>query len=202
MFSAAPVNRLFIHGSNNWDSVVFHNEGFEDIKDHSFRATPFQKKICYGSFEFVSTFHKKVFSGAQVKCLFLYGSNNSDCAIFGNAAFGEINDRSLRTTPFQTKICHGSCEFVSTLHKEVFSGAPVKWLFLYGLNKKFLSLCLPYVKRYFQEHQLSAFFFMAQITQIVLFSGMLLFGEIKNHSSRVKWSSLGQLHSKTQILNP
>ena len=202
MFSAAPVNCLFIHGSNNWDSVVFHNEGFGDIKDHSFRATPFQKKICYGSFEFVSTFHKKVFSGAPVKCLFLYGSNNSDCVIFGNAAFGETKDHSLRTTPFQTKICHGSCEFVSTLHKEVFSGAPVKCLFLYGLNKKFLSLCLPYVKRYFQEHQLSAFFFMAQITQIVLFSGMLLFGEIKNHSSSVKWSSLGQLHSKTQILNP
>ena len=44
MFSAAPVNCLFIHGSNNSDSVVFHNEGFGDIKDHSFRATPFQKK--------------------------------------------------------------------------------------------------------------------------------------------------------------
>ena len=131
MFSAAPVNCLFIHGSNNWDSVVFHNEGFGDIKDHSFRATPFQKKICYGSFEFVSTFHKKVFSGAPVKCLFLYGSNNSDCVISGNAAFGETKDHSLRTTPFQKKICHGSCEFVSTLSKKVFLGAPVKCVFLW-----------------------------------------------------------------------
>ena len=91
----------------------------------------FKKKICYGSFEFVCTFHKKVFSGAPVKCLFLYGSNNSDCVIFGNAAFGEINDRSLRTTPFQKKICHGSCEFVSTLSKKVFLGAPVKCVFLW-----------------------------------------------------------------------
>ena len=37
-----------------------------------------------------------------------------------------------------------------------------------------LSLCLPYVKRYFREHQLSAFFFMAQIIQIMLLLGMLL----------------------------
>ena len=87
MFSAAPVNCLFIHGSNNWDSVVFHNEGFGDIKDRSFRATPFQKK------------------------------------------------------KFAMEV---------------------------------LSLCVPFIKRYFQEHQLSAFFFMAQITQIVLFPGMLL----------------------------
>ena len=33
-----------------------------------------------------------------------------------------------------------------------------------------LGICLPYVKRYFQEHQWSAFFFRAQITQIMLFS--------------------------------
>ena len=35
-------------------------------------------------------------------------------------------------------------------------------------------LCLPYLKMYFEEQQLSAFFFMAQITQIFLFSGMPL----------------------------
>ena len=33
---------------------------------------------------------------------------------------------------------------------------------------------LPYVKRYFQEHQWSAFFFRAQISQILLFSSMLV----------------------------
>ena len=79
----------------------------------------------------LATLRKKVFSGAPVKCLFLYGSNNSDCVIFGNAAFGEINDRNLRMTPFQKKICHGSCEFVSTLSKKVFLGAPVKCVFLW-----------------------------------------------------------------------
>ena len=33
-------------------------------------------------------------------------------------------------------------------------------------------MCLAWVKRYFEENQLTAFFFMAQITQILLFSGM------------------------------
>ena len=52
------------------------------------------------------------------------------------------------------------------------------------LKKKFamevLSLCLPYVKRYFQKHQLSAFFFMAQL----FFWETVTFGEIKDHSLR------------------
>ena len=37
-----------------------------------------------------------------------------------------------------------------------------------------LAVCLPYVKRYFQEYQLSAFLFIAQIPQILLFLGMLI----------------------------
>ena len=71
-------------------------------------------------------------------CVFVYGSNNSHSVIFGNATFGEIKDHSLKTTPFQKKFA-----------------------------MEVLSLCLPYVKRYFQEHQLSAFLSMAQITQIL-----------------------------------
>ena len=46
---------------------------------------------------------KKVFSGAPVKWIFLYGLNNSDSVVFGNAAFGEIKDHSVRTTPFQKR---------------------------------------------------------------------------------------------------
>ena len=52
----------------------------------------------------MSTVRKKVFSGAPVKCFSLYGSNNSDCVVFENHAFGEIKDDSLKTTPFQKKI--------------------------------------------------------------------------------------------------
>ena len=75
---------VFLYGSNNSESVVFRNAGFEEIKDFSLRRTPFQKKIfCYESFRYVSTLPKKVFLGAPVKCVFLYGSNNTDYVVLG-----------------------------------------------------------------------------------------------------------------------
>ena len=85
-----------------------------------------------------------------MKWFSLYRSNNSDSVVFGNATFREIKDHSFRTTPFQKKI-----------------------------SIKVLGLCLHYAKRYFQEYQWSAFLFMAQITQILLFSGMLLLERLK-----------------------
>ena len=42
-----------------------------------------------------------------------------------------------------------------------------------------LGICLPYIKKCFQEHQWSACLFMAQITQILLFLGMLLLERLK-----------------------
>ena len=57
------------------------------------------KKILINkSFWFVSTLRKKVFSGALVKFFPFYGPNNSDFVVFGNAAFAEIKDHSLKTT--------------------------------------------------------------------------------------------------------
>ena len=64
----------------------------------------FKKKFCFGSFRNVSTLRKEVFSGAPVKRVFLYGSNNSDSVAFGNACFAEIKDGTLRTTLFQKSI--------------------------------------------------------------------------------------------------
>ena len=110
-----------------------------------FENNNFSKKICYGSFRYLSALRKNVFSGAPLKYVFLYGSNNSDFVVFWNLAFGEIKNHSQRTTLFQKKIV-----------------------------MEVLGLHLPYIKRYFQKHQLSAFYFMAQITQILLFLGMLL----------------------------
>ena len=46
------------------------------------------------------TLRKKVFSGAPVKCIFLYGSNNSDFVVFSNADFAETKDHSLSTVDF------------------------------------------------------------------------------------------------------
>ena len=62
---------------------------------------PFQRKICIGSFELVSTLLKKVVLKAPVSCF--YGSSNSDAAVFRNATFGEFKDHSLKRTPFQKK---------------------------------------------------------------------------------------------------
>ena len=73
-----------------------------------------------------------------MKYVFLYGSNNSESVVFRNASFEEIKDFSLRRTPFQ---------------KNFFA-------------MKVLTMCLPYLIRYFYKQQLSAFFFIAQITQI------------------------------------
>ena len=76
VFLGAPVKWFFFYGSNKSDSVVFKNAAFREIKDHSLRTTSFQKKPCYGSFGFVSTLYKKLFSRAPVKCFFPYNSNN------------------------------------------------------------------------------------------------------------------------------
>ena len=75
-------------------------------------------------------YEKKAFSGAPMNCFSLYGSNNSDFAVYMNAAFGEIKDHSFRMIIFEKKSCYRSFRFVSTLRKKVFSGTPVKCVFL------------------------------------------------------------------------
>ena len=77
----------------------------------------------------MSTLRKKVFSAAPVKCFFIYGLNNSDSVVFGNAGFGEIKDHSLTTANFQEFFCYRTFRYVSTLRKKVFSAAPVKCFF-------------------------------------------------------------------------
>ena len=56
--------------------------------------TPFQKKIYYGSLEFVFTLQERYFQGHQLSAFF-HASDNSDSVVFVNAAFGEIRDHSL-----------------------------------------------------------------------------------------------------------
>ena len=124
-----------VFGSNNSDSFLFENAAFGEIRDYSLRTTLFQEKKFYGSFEIVSTLCKKVFARTPVKGFSLLGSNYSDYLVFGNAASGEMKDHSLRTIPFQRKICIGSFELASTLYKKVVLKAPVQCFSLYGSNK-------------------------------------------------------------------
>ena len=95
-----------------------------------------KKENAIRSFTHVPPLHKRVFSRAPVKCFSLYSSNDLDSAVFWNAAFGEIKDHRLKKTPIQKR----------------------KILF------EVLGMCLPYIKRYFQEQKRSAFLFMAQMT--------------------------------------
>ena len=71
-----------------------------------------------------STLRKKVFSRVSVKFISLHGSNNSDSVPFESGAFGDIQDHSLRKRHFQKKIA-----------------------------VQVSGVCLPSVKRYFEEHQ-------------------------------------------------
>ena len=65
---------------------------------------------------------KKIFSGAAVKCFFLYDSNNSDTVVFENVGFRE-NQKST---------------FENDTFSRVFSAMDV------------FGMCLPYVKRCFE----------------------------------------------------
>ena len=59
-----------------------------------------KKEIFYEIFRQMRTLRKKVFSRAPVKCFSLYGSNNSDSVVFGNADFSEIKDCSWSAIDF------------------------------------------------------------------------------------------------------
>ena len=134
VFSGALMKYFCLYGSNNSYSVVFGNVDFAEIIDHSLRMTPFHKKIINVSFAFVSTLCKNVVSGVPGKCFSLYGSNNSDSVVSGYANIAEIKDHSFRKSPFQKKLCYQSFRYVSTLHKKVCWGAPVKGFCLYSSN--------------------------------------------------------------------
>ena len=83
LFSGAPVKCFFPDDSNNSDSVVFGNAGFEETKIPFSERHLFRNIFFYdASLQYVSTLRKKVFSGAPVKCFFLYGSNKSDSVVF------------------------------------------------------------------------------------------------------------------------
>ena len=99
--SGVPEKCFSLWGSNNSDSVVFGYVDIVEIKGHSFCMTPFQKKTLLLKFKHASAFSKKVCSGAPVKWFSLYDWNNLDFVVLGNAAFREIKDHSLGTSPFQ-----------------------------------------------------------------------------------------------------
>ena len=103
VFWRTSVMCFSLYGSYNWNSVVFRNVAFGEIKITIWKEPLFKKKVYYWSFSYVSTFPKKVFSRAPVKCFSLYGSNDSDLLVFGNGAFGEITECFCERDLFKKK---------------------------------------------------------------------------------------------------
>ena len=103
IFSAAPAKFFFIHGSNNSDSVVFSNEGFGEIKDHSSTMTLFQIKFLLWKFEICIVLHEKTFSGAPVNHFFLYGSNNPEHYSFWKCSFWRDQRLKFENNTFSIK---------------------------------------------------------------------------------------------------
>ena len=124
---------------------------------------------------------------------------------FGECPFGRDQRSQLTTTPFQIFFCNESCKYMSTLGRKVFFGGTSEMFSSLGLkflrfgrdqrsqlnndtfSKKIsvmevVSMCLPYLKRYFQWQKWNVFFFRAQIIQIFLFEKQCQFG--KNQRSQ------------------
>ena len=102
VYSGAPV-KCFFYIAKKLRFRCFRECWFWRKQISQFENDTSLKKICYGTFRYLSTLRKKVLSGALVNCFFLYDSNNSDSAVFGNGGFAEIKDHSFRTTSFQKK---------------------------------------------------------------------------------------------------
>ena len=123
-----------------------------------------------------------------MKCFFIHGSSNSDSVVFRNEGFGEMKDDSTTTAHFKKFFCYGSFRYVSSLRKKVFQHHQWIIFFLYDSNNSDsvvsgnvgfteikdhslrTTLCQ---KKYCYDSlgSVSIFLFLAQITQILLFSG-------------------------------
>ena len=102
-----------------------------------------KKRIYYRSFEFSPALCKKVFLKHKWSA-FLFMAHITQILLFSGMLLLERSKIIVWQRHLFKKNCYGSFRYVST-----------------------------YVKRCFQEHQWAASLFIAQITQILLLSGML-----------------------------
>ena len=140
LFPEALIKCFSLYGSNNSDFIVFRMLVLQRSKITVWEQKLFKNKFVYGSFWFLSTLRKKVFSRAPVKCFFSYSSNNSDSVVLENGSFGD-----------QRWQCENDTFLI------IFPAVEV------------LCVYLTYIKVCFQWYQWNTFFFRAQITQILLF---------------------------------
>ena len=93
----------------------------------------FKRYFFYGSFRYLSSFCRKVFSGAPVKCFPLYRSKYWGFVVFKNSPLWERSKLTVwEQRLFKKK--KKSFRFVSNLGRKVFSGGPVNCIPIYGSN--------------------------------------------------------------------
>ena len=134
VFSRAQVKCFCLYGSVSQILFFFQECGFWRGQRSHFENDSFSKKNFNASFEIVFTLCEKVFSREPVKSFSTYGSNYSGSLVFGNAAFGDIKDHSLRMRSFEKIFTMDVLDMCLSYGKKVFSGAPVKCFSHYGSN--------------------------------------------------------------------
>ena len=143
MFSRAPVKCFSLYGSNNSHSVAFENTPFPDIQDHRQKDTFSKKNFAMEVLGMRLSYVKKVFQEFQWSA-FLFMAQITQILLF----LGMFLLERLKITVSERQL---------SKRKNAM---------------EVLGMCLPYVIRYFREKQWIAFLFMAQITQVLLFSRM------------------------------
>ena len=125
VFSAASAKWFFFTAQISQIQLFWTVPFLERSKITVWEQHLFERYFCYGSFRYLLTLCKKVFSGAPVKCFFLR-AQITQILLFSKMP---ISGRSKITVGwwhlFKNFFCYGNF-YVSTLRKKVFSDATVK----------------------------------------------------------------------------
>ena len=94
-------------------------------------TTSFQIFFCYESWKYMSTLRRKVFSGGTSEKFSSLGLKFLRFSCFQECRFGRDQRSQLNNYTFSKKdFCYGSCKYVSTLRKKIFSVTKVKCFLL------------------------------------------------------------------------
>ena len=81
----------------------------------------FKSNFCYGSFRYISTLRKMLFSGASVKCFLSMAQITQILLFLGMLVLERSKAIVWERQLFKKISCYGSFRYVSTLREKVFS---------------------------------------------------------------------------------
>ena len=163
---------FFFQGSNYSDSLVYGNVALGEIKGHSSTTTPINKFFLLWKFQ-VCVYLRQT----PVKYFPLQDTNYSDSFVFWNTGLEEMKGHIRYMSIIRENIFFSSAS-------EIFFSLQLKLLRFSGFQEyrsgrgqrshfsndayskkistmKVLDMCLTYMKRNLQPHQLNVFFFWA-----------------------------------------